>query len=827
MAPESSRKTEPATSLAPGGCPRCGTRLSEPYKYCPHCSYRLRPDLFPAPHVAVAGAPLSQRVVALGGYLLFASMLLLVVFVGVRLFAQPQPPDLVRPQVMRARDAPCLALTLDEFVAVPAGTAFWGPYDPGREYATGSRTEAAAEETETAERAARTLDRLMSEAIAPEEVDETRRELRAALARFPSVRDAMRQWAGAFDAAKETEAAKRVEKALERLRSETTKPREVDEALADLRTSLEGYPSARDAIRHFADAFDVVVPHEAVEGTPYPYQVDDSFRMSRHEVTNDQYFEFLRARAKKSGRPVSKHLIPADWKRATGSPDVPKIYNVKKGDFPVVGVSVDAALEFCGWFWEERLGADPDLVVDLPTWKEYILAARGDRLLYNFPWGRALHEGKNANLGGVGLWSVVFGPHGGEKDPQPREPGESYNGFFDLVGNAAEWVYWRDERGLIVAAGWSHEDTWVYKVNEGEGGQPARLSTPFSDSGFRVIASKEGLNDVGFRPVIRRALALPSFVPVTAGTVRHQPCPDDLLAPERLDAEESDEHDANGPETLEEVRARREPAVLFAAGTERVERDFEIAATETTNRQYLAFLAAIAPGHTKDDLLALVPRGWRRLNRLIRHEGEGEDRHPVPRAYDGYFVPWERLETIYTAGQENVPVQGITIDQAQEYATWLSGRLGHRCAIPTVGQYLRAGRGDGIAPYPWGDDRNGIELLSCYRPEDPRAYSLLELLSPLRPVVGLAGNVGELVSDESSGGRILVAGGFYRLPARLCTLDCFLDTGWDSVQYVLQPEDILPEDELDLSDPTAPKLSDPFGIGYHTGFRVVRLHDPF
>lgn len=758
MAAESSRKTELATPLAPGGCPRCGTRLEKPHKYCPNCAYRLRPDLVPTPHVPVAGAPLSQRVVALGGYLLFAGMLLLVVFAGVRLFVQPEPPDLVQPQVMRTRDGGCLPLTLGEFVDVPAGIAFWGLYDPGRESVVERRAEAAGEEKNEAEQVVSALAEIADEAA--KDIEEARSILKGALDRHPSVREALRQW---------------------------------------------------------ADAFDIAVPDDPVAGTPDAYQVEDAFRMSRREVTNDQYFEFLRAWARKTGRQVPPYLVPAKWKRLTGSRDVQRIYNDREGDFPVVGIPFDAALEFCGWFWEERLGADPDLVVDLPTWKEFVLAARGDQLMFNFPWGRTLGEGNTPpNLGTARLKSVV----------EKREDDEFYNGFIDLVGNAAEWVYLLDN---AMAAGWSFEDKWVYQVHEGQPGQPARLVTPFSERGFRVITLGEVRPDVGFRPVIRRAPQLPSFVPVTAGLVRHNPCPQGLLPPERLDAEEPSQGDGDERETIEEIRAGREPPVSFAAETEQVERGFEISATEITNRQYLAFLVATAPGHTRDELRWDLPKGWRRdlfvryepreLRPVEGEEEEEEEPIPVARAFDGCHVPGARLRTVYAAGQENVPVQGITVEQAEDYTTWLSGRLGRRCAIPTVAQYLRAARGDGVAPYPWGDDRRYPELGPSYRPEgDPRAFSLP--LTPERPIVGLAGNVAELVRDDS--GRLLLAGGFYDLPARLATLDCFLDASWDTVQFVVEPDEGDEE-----SDPRGPRLSAARFLAYFTGFRVVRLPDPF
>ncbi|MCK6462078.1 MAG: formylglycine-generating enzyme family protein, partial [Planctomycetes bacterium] len=566
-------------------------------------------------------------------------------------------------------------------------------------------------------------------------------------------------------------------RALATLRREDAEPKEIEEARESLRDALADLP-VRAAVERWADAFDIEVPVEPVEATPDAYRVDSPFRMAKREVTNDQYFEFLGAWARKAGRPVHPHLLPGSWTRSTGRRDVPRIYDRDQGDFPVVNVSIDAALEFCGWFWEERLGADPDLVVDLPTWKEYLLAARGDNLTYNYPWGPALRQGERVNLGTSGLWSVT------ERKPgEERTPEEFYNGFLDLVGNAAEWVYWWSD--LIVAGGWSYQEA-VYKVTR----QSGRLLTPFSPAGFREIREKGMTADVGFRPVIRRAPAMPAFVAVTSGPVRHRPCPEGILPPELLGVEDEAEGEDGEPETLEDIRKKREPPVSFALETDRVERDFEISATEVTNRQYLAFLADVAPHHPKGEIAQLVPRGWQRTNRLVRFEedagGIPDPERPLVRAYDGYYVQWEKLEKLYAPGQENAPVEGVTVEQADAYAAWLSGRFGRRCSIPTVAQYLRAARGDGTSPYPWGDDENDPELSPSCRLEPSFSRSFALAPSAARPIVGLAGNVAEFVRDE---GRVLLAGGFYELPPRLVTLDCFLDAGWDSLQYVLEPGD--------------------------------------
>jgi len=257
---ESSRKTENQEPYGPGGCPRCGTRLRQPYKYCPNCAYRLRPDLFPARATEARGVPVGQRVVALGGYLLFAGMLLLVVFAGVRLFSGPEPPEPIQPQVRRARGGNCLSLTLDEFVEVPAGFAFWGAYDPAREYGRATGAEAADEERDAAERTIRALATLRGEAVKPEDIEDARESLRSALGDLP----------------------------------------------------------VRDAVQHWADSFGIEAPQEPIEATPDAYRVDDPFRMSRREITNDQYFEFLRDWARKTGRPVHRHLLPGGWTRRTG-----------------------------------------------------------------------------------------------------------------------------------------------------------------------------------------------------------------------------------------------------------------------------------------------------------------------------------------------------------------------------------------------------------------------------------------------------------------------------------------------------------------------------
>ena len=147
---------------------------------------------------------------------------------------------------------------------------------------------------------------------------------------------------------------------------------------------------------------------------------------------------------------------------------------------------------------------------------------------------------------------------------------------------------------------------------------------------------------------------------------------------------------------------------------------------------------------------------------------------------------------MFAAGAENHPVEGVSRDQADAYARWLSQRVGRRCRVPTLAEFLRAARGESGEPYgdlggPWDP------LLVCRREGDePRPASLLgraEMLPstpgappPAALLVGLAGNAAEIVVDERSG-RTRLAGGHFSFPPETCTLDTLIDGAWDYVEY--------------------------------------------
>jgi formylglycine-generating enzyme required for sulfatase activity len=649
---------ESSPPLDTGGCPRCGVRLAREFKYCPNCAYRLRPEIVPTAMSPKQQTALMTRLIALGGYLAFASMLMLVLYAGFSLFRQPETGPETRPRVILTRDPDCLPLDAKSFLHVDAGEAWYGVH--------------VAEEN-------------------------------------PG-----------------------------------------DSVLPDL------------------------------------FRVDDAFDLCLHEITNDQYYEFLVDRARKSGRPVSQWLFPKGWTRLTGKRDVARIYDRRTGNLPVMEVFYQAALEFCAWYWEERL-EDPDSIVDLPTPFEYLRAARGDDWSNNFPWGQRIDQpGARHRLDG---------------DPLPVKHNEvgrypAPDGFFALVGNAAEWVHGWDPNRVPMAAGWSHLDA-LYRGLE--------RKSPFGDDGFVLVSKGEPRPDLGFRVLIRAAPALPAFQKVEPGKVHHRPAKSDRLRPPPLFDDDGNPRGEAG-------------AVTFPAATRNVPRAFEITRAEISNRQYLHFLRAVSPQRTAAEMEQLIPSAWKRPNpwNWKRASRELDIETWEDTVFLGpYGSPW-KVPRVYEAGRENHPVEGVLLAQAQAYAAWISNRFSRRCRLPTVGEFLRAGRGSGREPYPWGADASN-SLLVCARgfDDEERTVSLLgRRRGRAQPLVGLVGNLPEYVwdpdwqdADPENGktGRWLLAGGCYRFPPELCTLDSFLDASWEYVEFDLQSRS-------EILNP----------LTFYAGFRLVR-----
>ncbi len=150
-------------------------------------------------------------------------------------------------------------------------------------------------------------------------------------------------------------------------------------------------------------------PGDEVSSYEQPqHEVDlPAFYLCKYPVTNAQYVEFVKA---------AKHPKPEKVGWFGLKPPG------KKLDHPVVGVSWNDALAYCGWL-QEQTGRP----YRLPTEAEWEKAARGeDGRLY--PWGNEWEEDR-CHRGGSGTTAVTAHP-----------TGASPYGCLDMVGNASEWT---------------------------------------------------------------------------------------------------------------------------------------------------------------------------------------------------------------------------------------------------------------------------------------------------------------------------------------------------------------------------------------------------
>ena len=160
---------------------------------------------------------------------------------------------------------------------------------------------------------------------------------------------------------------------------------------------------------------------DLVESAGPPHQVVlDTYYIDKHEVTNEQYQEFLVA---------TGYRLPRFW----GQP----AFN--KNNQPVIGVSWHDARTYCGWAGKR-----------LPTEAEWEKAARGtDALAY--PWGDAWNASKLRSADSVGNrainnyddWVLWRAEPMGDAVPAPLgsyPDGASPYGVLDLAGNVWEWV---------------------------------------------------------------------------------------------------------------------------------------------------------------------------------------------------------------------------------------------------------------------------------------------------------------------------------------------------------------------------------------------------
>jgi formylglycine-generating enzyme required for sulfatase activity len=687
-----SRNPSKTLAIQSAGCPRCGAGLDGTYKYCPNCSYRLRPDLARAHPAETARASTSHRMLAVGGFLGFCALLLLVVLAGLRLFGNEQPAP-TTPQRRIDFDIRDVRFTRSELAPISWGEVAWGLYRPGG--LTGPLAD---------------------------------------LLRTVPEPDARRvDWTKSF------------EPILEKLRA--NKEEDLAATLETLEESALDQQYDKEDLRDWAQRVRATLQERSRAILPELYRIDDDFSIALHEVTQEEWFAFLVARARKSGKPTPESYFPRVWRRASGDELVPRMYSESQYAHPVTDVEPAAAIEFCNWLWEEQFGADPDLVIDLPTYLEMTRAGRGGSY-DNFPWGP--HLGDEPAVLSQGLRNVREADVVGKLD----------NGILGIIGNAAEWVHFgrpRDE-GVsgIAAAGWSYLDS----ARRRRGGDTEAWQTPFSTEDLEARGWNGRAEHIGFRFVVRPAPARPRFVHVEPGTVQFVEREGPLIRPSDPD---------------EEGGVRERPRVVLPHSERIVPLAFSIAANEITNRQYLAFLTAISESETPEV-----------IRKYFLPNSFGHRPHPLTSrdvVYAGVHGDPAKVPWLYEPGRENHPVQGITPDQAQAYAAWLGEQTGAKLRLPTAPEFIRAGRGDLDRPYPWGDNTEVLELICDGRADDwDRAVSLYRFLDRSDvTIAGLCGNLLELVRAPGQDAGYWLAGGCYEFPPESCTLDDFLLLEWPKV----------------------------------------------
>ena len=146
-----------------------------------------------------------------------------------------------------------------------------------------------------------------------------------------------------------------------------------------------------------------------------------SFYIDRHEVTNAEYAEFVKA----TGHPAptinksDPYTRGSYWKPWNGN-DPPK----GRENWPVCNVSAKDAEDFAQW-----LSNRDGVRYRLPTEEEWEFAARNGSRATLFPWGDSWQEGL-ANL------NAKASP----KDVGSFPHGATQAGVLDMVGNAWEWT---------------------------------------------------------------------------------------------------------------------------------------------------------------------------------------------------------------------------------------------------------------------------------------------------------------------------------------------------------------------------------------------------
>ncbi|MBI4854485.1 MAG: SUMF1/EgtB/PvdO family nonheme iron enzyme [Acidobacteria bacterium] len=208
----------------------------------------------------------------------------------------------------------------------------------------------------------------------------------------------------------------------------------------------------------------------SLDETP-PHEVTlDPYFLGKYEVTNQEYYEFIKA---------ENYLAPKDWIKGK--------YPEKTEDLPVVNISWEDANNYCAWL-SRRDGVD----YRLPTEEEWENAARGKESFF-YPWGNTVDK------------SFSYAYASEKKAELPRSIKDAPNnttdrstyGIFAMAGNVREWTssdvkaypkseYQVEEKeiGYKVVRGGSYYSDYTAARNTSRFWNPP--TTALVDVGFRL-----------------------------------------------------------------------------------------------------------------------------------------------------------------------------------------------------------------------------------------------------------------------------------------------------------------------------------------------------
>jgi formylglycine-generating enzyme required for sulfatase activity len=189
----------------------------------------------------------------------------------------------------------------------------------------------------------------------------------------------------------------------------------------------------------------------------------ESFFISETEVTNEQYYEFVKA---------TNRQAPAGWTNGEFPPGA--------ANQPVTRVTWQDAVDYCQWL-STKIGAN----VRLPLEAEWEFAARGQQG-FKYPWGNEWDDRAAASENKDGFVHAV------KSYPAGRSP----FGVYDMAGNVWEWVGdVRDSDGKPAAL----EDTPNRVI---KGGAANEHSALISATSRNVIPKDYAGAFLGFRYVV-------------------------------------------------------------------------------------------------------------------------------------------------------------------------------------------------------------------------------------------------------------------------------------------------------------------------------------